>query len=149
MAMTARDHNNLLGIFFMIQGGLVALIGVMLAVIYGVMGVVMMGAAGRNGGAAVGGIFIILAFVVGGLMLVLGAVDLFTGSKIRQVAPIGRTLGIVISILSLFSFPIGTALGIYGLWFLFGDMGKALYLGSEAPAGNYGSPNPPPPNSWA
>src|SRR5471032_1940294 len=120
MAMTARDHNNLLGIFFMIQGGLVAVVGVMLAIVYGVMGVVMMGAGGRHEGAAVGGVFIVLAFVVGGLMLALGAVDLFTGSKIRKVAPIGRTLGIVISILSLFSFPIGTALGAYGLWFLFG-----------------------------
>ena len=133
----------------MIQGGLAALIGVMLAIIYGVMGVVMVGAAGRNGGAAVGGVFIVLAFVIGGLMLALGAAEVFVGTKVRKVAPIGRTLGIVISILSLFSIPIGTALGIYGLWFLLGDMGKALYLGSEAPAGYYNPPNAPPPNSWS
>jgi hypothetical protein len=112
MAMTAREHNNLLGIFFMIQGGLVAMCGVILAIVYGVMGVVMVGAAGRNGGAAVGGVFIVMALVIGGIMLLLGALDFFTGSKVRNIAPIGRTLGIVISILSLFSFPLGTALGI-------------------------------------
>jgi hypothetical protein len=149
MAMTARDHNNLLGIFFMIQGGLVILVGIILGIVYGVLGVVMIGAGGaRNGGAAMGGVMIVVAFVICAIVVVIGAVDLFTGSKIRKVAPIGRTLGIVLSILSLFSFPLGTALGIYGLWFLLGDMGKALYLGSEAPAGNYASPNPPPPNSW-
>jgi len=150
MAMTARDHNNLLGIFFMIQGGLVILTGIILGVVYGVMGVVMIGAGGaRNGGAAMGGVMIVVAFVICAIVVVIGAVDLFTGSKIRKIAPIGRTLGIVISILSLFSFPIGTALGIYGLWFLLGDMGKALYLGGmQAPAANYTSPNPPPPNSW-
>ncbi|MBV9241060.1 MAG: hypothetical protein JO314_03540 [Acidobacteria bacterium] len=147
--MTARDHNNLLGIFFMIQGGLAILIGLMLGIMYGVMGVVMVGAAAKDGGAAVGGIFIVLAFVVGGIVVLLGALDLYTGSRVRKVAPIGRTLGIVISILSLFSFPLGTALGIYGLWFLLGDMGKSLYLGSAAPTGNYGSPNQPPPGNWA
>jgi hypothetical protein len=149
MAMRARDHNNLLGIFFMIQGGLVAGIGVLLAIVYGIMGVGMAGASHARDGAVVGGVFIVMAFVIGAIMLVLGAVDLFTGTKIRKVQPIGRTLGIVISILSLFSFPLGTALGIYGLWFLLGDMGKALYLGSEAPAGNFNPPSPPPPNSWA
>lgn len=146
MAMTARDHNNLLGIFFLIQGGLLAFTGIMLAIIYGAMGVAMVGAGRHDGGAAVGGVFIVLAFVIGGLLLLLGALDLFTGFKVRKMAPIGRILGIIVSIMSLFSFPLGTALGVYGLWFLFGDMGKALYLGGLA-SGAY-DPPPPPPNSW-
>ena len=148
MAMTARDHNNLLGIFFMVQGGLVILTGVILAIVYGVLGVVMVGANDAKNGAVGGVVFIVMAFVVCAFMVVIGAVDLFTGSKVRKVSSIGRTLGIVISILSLFSFPIGTALGVYGLWFLFGDMGKAFYLGSEAPGGNY-NPTAPPPNGWS
>jgi len=149
MAMTAKEHNNLLGIFFMVQGGLVCAIGLLMGLIYGGVGLGLLAGGHKQEDHVVGGVFVVLAVVLAAIMLAIGALDLFTGSKVRKVAPIGRTLGIVISILSLFSFPLGTALGIYGLWFFFGDMGKALYLGSGAPAGNYNPPAPPPPNSWA
>lgn len=95
------------------------------------------------------GSIMIAGGVIGGLVIVaFGMLDFFTGTRIRRVAPIGRTLGIILSILMLFSFPLGTALGIYGLWFLFSDEGKALYLRSSTAPVNY-DPPPPPPNSWA
>ena len=141
--MTARDHNNLLGIFFLIQGGLTALIGVIMTLVYGVVGVAMMGAGTRDEDRMVGGIMFVVGLVVGIVLLCIAALVIFTGVKVRRQAPIGRTLGIVMSILSLLSFPLGTALGIYGLWFLFGDMGRELYGG---PAGTGYSA--PPPNSW-
>ena len=36
--MTARDHNNLLGIFFLIQGGLLTFVGLIMALVYGGIG---------------------------------------------------------------------------------------------------------------
>jgi len=54
-------------------------------------------------------------------------VEIFTGLKIRKMSPTGRILGIVLSILSLFSFPLGTALGIYGLWALLSREGEMLF----------------------
>jgi len=149
MAMTARDHNNLLGIFFMVQGGLAAFVGLLLGLIYGGVGLGLLAGGHKQEDQFIGGVFVVLAIVLGILMLAFAGFELFVGSRIRKVAPIGRTLGIVVSILSLFSFPLGTALGIYGLWFFFGDMGKALYLGTGAAAGTYHPPAPPPPNSWA
>ena len=150
--MTAREHNNLLGLLFMVRGGLIALVGVIVGVFMAFGGVMGMSLGHRHDDQITGAI-IIAGGVVGGLVIVgFGLLDLFAGTRIRRVSPIGRTIGIVLSILMLLSFPLGTALGIYGLWFLLGDMGSALYSGSEAPAGNYGSPNPPnqpPPNSWA
>jgi hypothetical protein len=71
---------------------------------------------------------------------------LFAGLKMRNEKPDARGWGIAGSIISLLNFPLGTILGIYGLWFLMGDQGRQYYLG-----GMNSSPNaypPPPPNSW-
>jgi hypothetical protein len=45
------------------------------------------------------------------------------------------------------SFPLGTAVGVYGLVFIFGDNGKAYFDSPEY--GRFPNVNvPPPPNSW-
>ena len=145
--MTAQEHNRLLSIFFFIQGGLQIVVGLAIGIIYGGLGSVFMASGRTDEDQMMGGLFVVLGICIGLVLLVFAAFTLFTANKVRKVQPIGRTLGIVISILSLFSFPLGTALGVYGLWFFFGDLGKALY----GPAGDgYGSnyAPPPPPNSW-
>jgi hypothetical protein len=140
--MTARDHNNLLGIFFMINGGLALLVGLVMALAYGGFGVAMLGTARREEEQIAGGIMFVAGIVISLIVFVVAAFYLFTGIKLRKLAPVGRTLGLIASILALFNFPLGTALGVYGLWFLLGDMGKALYSGSGQ------SYSAPPPNSW-
>jgi len=144
--MTAKDHNNLLGIFFMINGGIQLLAGIFVALIYGGMGTMFI-ASGREEQAAVGGIFLVLAIIVGLIVLAFGAFYVVTGLKLRKGASIARPLGIAASCLCLLGFPLGTALGVYGLWFLFGDLGKNFYAGNTAPQ-NYYQPQPPPPSSW-
>ena len=124
--MTARDHNNLLSIFFFIQGGLVLLAGIFIVLMYGIMGGTMAATSTRGEEQMIGGIFVVVSVVMGIVMLLFAGLYLFTGFKMRKEQKIGRTLGIIGSILALFSFPLGTALGVYGLWFLFGD-GRALY----------------------
>jgi pimeloyl-ACP methyl ester carboxylesterase len=147
MAMTASDHNKLLGTLLMVRGGLLTLIGIFMSIGMGGMGMFVMNAGHRHDDH-VGGAVMMAAGIVGGIVMVLaGLFDLYTGSSIRQMKPVGRTLGVVASALMLLSFPLGTALGIYGLWFLCGDMGKALYAGT--PAAMMDDPTPPPPNSWA
>jgi hypothetical protein len=144
--MTAKEHNNLLGIFILIQGGLTMLVGLVLVLVYAGIGVALMGGGRDNEARMVGGIMFGAGIVIGVLIVLFSIFYLYTGVKVRKMQNIGRTLGIVVSILSLFSFPLGTALGVYGLWFLLGDLGKGLYLGSHAPAGFTNSA--PPPNSW-
>ena len=145
--MTAQEHNRLLSIFFFIQGGLQIVVGLAIGIIYGGLGSIFMASGRTEQDQMMGGLFVVLGVAIGVVLLVFAAFTLFTANKVRKVQSIGRTLGIVISILSLFSFPLGTALGVYGLWFLFGDIGKMLY----ASAGESYSPSyspPPPPNSW-
>ena len=143
--MTAREHNNLLSIFFLVQGALILLFGVFMMLIYGVMGGAIAATSSRSDEQLMGGIFVAIAVVIGIFMLIFAGLYLFAGFKMRKVQAVGRTLGIVGSILALFSFPLGTALGIYGLWFLFGE-GRNLYENIENAGMNYTPP--PPPNSW-
>jgi hypothetical protein len=144
--MTARDHNKLLSIFFFVLAGLQLLGGGIMAVVYIFLGGAMMSTSSREDEQLMGGVFLGVGVVVGLVMVVLGGLSLLTATKILKVRPIGRTLGIVLSILVLLSFPLGTALGIYGLWFFFGDAGKNLYAGVTP--GNYAPPSPPSPGTW-
>ncbi|HCA58546.1 MAG TPA: hypothetical protein DEP46_11235 [Blastocatellia bacterium] len=144
--MTPQEHNRLISIFFHVQGGLQVLGGLMVAVIYGGMGGFFLTAGNGVEQQLIGGIFIIMAIFVAVLVFLFAALDFYAGYKVGKVQPIGRTLGIVVAILSLLSFPLGTALGVYALWFFFGDMGKALY-NVDGAGGQFDSP-PPPPNSW-
>lgn len=141
--MTARDHNKLLAIFYFIQAGLQVIGGFFVAILYSAIGGVALSSARRDDEQIVGGIFIGVGIVVAVIMLVFGAFALLTAFKVLKEKPVGRTLGIILSILILLSFPLGTALGIYGLWFFFGEVGKNYYAGLSS------SPAPPPPPSPA
>ena len=144
--MTARDHNKLLSIFYFIMAGLQLVGGVIMAIVYIVMGGAVMSSTSRQDEQIRGGVFLGIGILVGVVMLAIGAFTLFTAFKVLREEPIGRTLGIIISILVLLSFPLGTALGIYGLWFFFGEVGKNFYAGLSP--GSPRPPSPPSPNSW-
>ena len=61
--MTAKEHNKLLGIFLLIQGGLQTLGGAFVGLIYGGMGTFLLNARGAEE-RTMGGIFIVLAIVI-------------------------------------------------------------------------------------
>ena len=144
--MTAKEHNKLLSIFFFVQGGLQAIGGIFVGVIYGGLGAFLLSSSRRDEDQMMGGIFVVMAVVVGLLVFAFAALDLFTGWKLHKEQQIGRVLGIVASCIALLGFPLGTALGIYGLWFFFGDKGKEFYGGRGT--GGFSQSPPPPPNSW-
>ena len=144
--MTARDHNRLLSIFYFILAGLQIVLGGFFALIYVVIGGAALSTARRDEDQIVGGVFLGLGLIIGLVMLVIGALTLFTGFKVRKEQPVGRVLGIIISILVILNFPLGTALGVYGLWFFLGDAGKNFYAGLSP--GSATPPQPPSPSSW-
>ena len=145
--MTPKEHNNLLGILLLVYEGL-QLAGLVLAVfiIFGAFGFVFTQVNGADAapiGLAI--IIVLFALAFSALLLVPGMI---AAIKIRRERPDARTWGIIASVIALLNFPLGTALGVYGLWFLMGDMGKAFYLNGGN--GNYFNtpPKPPPPSSW-
>lgn len=126
--MTAKDHNRLLGIFHLIQGGMQAFSGLLLGAIYGILGIVLSSASQRPDDQFMGTLFIILACVFAPIILIFAGIHLMAGYKCFKEKPGARTWGIISSIISLPGIPIGTALGVYGLWFFFGEEGKHFHL---------------------
>jgi len=142
--MTGKDHNKVLSILMFVQGGLQLFVGILVALMYGGIGTFMLTNARRDDEQMMGGMFIALAVIVGLVILAFAGVTLLAGWKMLKEKSGGRTWGIIASIISLLSFPLGTALGVYGLWFLFGEDGKRFYAGGNSP-NNF---PPPPLNNW-
>jgi hypothetical protein len=58
------------------------------------------------------------ATAVGIFMLLLSLPGFVTGWGLLKLRPWARVLGIVLAAISLINFPVGTAIGVYGLWVL-------------------------------
>ena len=114
-----RDHLKILGWLYAASGGVVLLLAGVLGTIFGVAGVV---AGGEGGGALIGGIGFVFAIFIAALAIP----SLVCGWALLNYKPWARTLGIVLSILQLGSFPLGTLLGAYGLWVLLNDQSRLL-----------------------
>ncbi|NNE67352.1 MAG: hypothetical protein HKN33_12365 [Pyrinomonadaceae bacterium] len=142
--MTNLEHNRLLSIFFYIQGGLQIFGGLLAALIYAGMGTFFAVASNESEAAIFAGLMVVLGVIIVALTLAVGGFYIFTARKMQLGASPGRTLGIVASALCLLNVPLGTALGVYGLWFLTGEKGRELYLEGNG----QGTFPPPPPENW-
>ncbi|MEQ1761986.1 MAG: hypothetical protein ABL984_02460 [Pyrinomonadaceae bacterium] len=145
--MTPQEHNRLISILFHVQGGLQVLGGILMVVIYAGMGSYFMLGVHGDEGQFLGGFMVAVGILIAIIVFAFAILDFYAAFKIGKMQPIGRILGIVVACLSVMSFPLGTALGVYALWFFFGDLGKALYNVDGAGTGPQYAP-PPPPNSW-
>ena len=122
-----QSHVKLLAILNIVFGSLLVLGGVIVMVVLG--GIGLAGAASTNSEDAavalpiLGGIGGIIFFV----LLILGLPQILAGWGLLNYKPWARILTIVLSVLHLFSFPLGTALGVYGLWVLLKPETEALF----------------------
>jgi hypothetical protein len=123
-----ETHVKVLGILNVVFGGLGLLGAVVLIVVFG--GVTGLITAQGDADAAVA------ASIVGvtGASLVLFTIltslpAIIIGLGLYRLRPWSRIWGIVLAIVSLLAFPIGTALGLYGLWVLFSADGQKLFAG--------------------
>jgi hypothetical protein len=91
-----------------------------------------------GGGAIVGGGLIsgdetailatgITGGVLGGLLLLSGVLDLVAGIWLLKYKQWARILTLILAVLNLFAFPIGTILGVYSLWVLLNSETEALF----------------------
>ena len=71
----------------------------------------------------------LIGLCIAGFLLILSAPSIIGGWGLIKGKSWSRVLMIVISALHLLSFPIGTALGIYGLWVLLNEQSRQFLDG--------------------
>ena len=121
-----ETHAKVLGILNIVSGALGLCTALLLVIVLG-------GVAGAMGvdadpDAAVAlPIIGLTGFAVVLLVVVVSLPALIVGYGLYRLQPWARIAGIVLSVLSLLVFPLGTVLGIYGLWVLFSKDGERLF----------------------
>jgi hypothetical protein len=122
-----EPHTYLVGILFVVWGLLTVVVGASTLAL-GVAAASLMSAAGRSGSSqfaagATAAIFTTLAVIA----IVWGAAHIAVGFPLRKCAPRARMVALLLGSLDLVLLPYGTALGVYTLWVLLSERGKALY----------------------
>jgi hypothetical protein len=123
-----QKHVNILGLLFIVWGGLFLLAGaIVLALMLGAVALFQYADGGEVSGLAAGltaamfGTFAIIAVAWGGI-------HASAGTALRRQQPWGRTVALVFGVLDLALLPFGTALGIYTLWVLLNDEVRARFV---------------------
>ena len=107
-----QQHVRLLGILWLAMAAFNALGGVALYIVVNTVFV-----PGGPAGHVPPFLHPLLTFVAG-FILIKAALGFAAGWGLLQREPWARLLTIVLSLFSLFNVPLGTALGVYGLWVL-------------------------------
>ncbi len=128
-----RQHIRILGILNIIMGCLTALAGVAVLLITGGAAHFMTYAGVSDSDAALAAPLLATVGVgIGLFFVILAAPSLIGGLGLLNFRPWARILMIIVSIFHLLHPPLGTALGVYGLWVLFHDESRR-WLGGGAP----------------
>ena len=148
-----REHIRILGILNIVVGCFAAFAGI---AALGVMGSVakilaLSSGIGDEDATAIAPIIAGVGVGVGIFLLLLAAPAVIGGWGLLHYRPWSRALMIVLSVLHLLHIPIGTALGVYGLWVLFSDETKRLLESGghvfQPVAGAYSPLSVPPPQA--
>jgi hypothetical protein len=108
-----------------------------LQIVLALTGVVLVIGAGLIGGLiSEEGIVFTITFVVGAIIslwiLLVSLPSIVGGVALLRYKPWGRYLVLVLSVLALFSIPLGTAIGAYSIWVLLQDETAELFTSSDS-----------------
>jgi hypothetical protein len=131
--MTPADHNKVISIMHLIYGGFFTLVAFMVLLFMGFVAGMISSIAATDPNAPPAALFWMLAVFVFVIYLVMSLPSLIAGYAMMKKKSWARMAGIVASILAAMSFPFGTALCVYSLWYFFGDAGKAYERDLAAP----------------
>lgn len=108
-----EGHRRILGIFFIVMNALTLLV----ALGFGAFGLAL-GQFGMQHASADERVMVTAILVgVTGCFFLMGLPGIITGIGLLKRRPWSRTLALVMGVLALPNVPLGTALGIYTIWF--------------------------------
>jgi hypothetical protein len=114
-----KQHVSILGVLYIVFGVLGILLALtLLALFGGAAGIVRMVASNDPDAAVAVPILGVMGIVLFLLVALLSVPGLVIGIGLVKFRSWGRIGGLVLSALNLLNFPLGTALGAYGLWVL-------------------------------
>ena len=119
--MTPKDHNKTLGVTHLAYGAFHLLLLLVFAAFFAFVSAI----PGPSHAEATAFTVMMLFMMVVGLLFTLPS--LIAGYGLLKQKSWARTAAIVAGILACPGFPYGTALGVYTLWFMFGDEGRNFY----------------------
>ena len=136
---TPTDHSKTLGIIHIAYGLFNVLMLIVAAIfIFGVLGFAALNSSGSDvAGIGLAGFIILVAL---GFSAILTLPEFVAGYALLKRKKWAKAAGVVSAILEAMSFPFGTALCVYTLWFLFSEQGKRIYDHQHA--------LPPQPPQW-
>ena len=117
------QHIQILGILHIINGAFTLLAGGC-AIVFMSFGTFAYAIDGNQGGALA---VLLLVLVFGGLIVLSALPGIIGGIGILGYQRWARIVLLIVGAISLFSFPLGTALGIYTFWVLLNDETQRLF----------------------
>ncbi len=124
--MTATSHNKTFGILHLAYGGLTALLMIAISLFM----LIMMGVLAQNNNSGKPlpvGILLLMVILVIAITLLQITPSFLAGYALLKRKRWAKTMGIIAAMVAGLSFPLGTGLCVYTLWFLFGESGRFLY----------------------
>jgi hypothetical protein len=127
-----QSHVDFVGVLFIVWGLLTTLVGLSTLAL-GVSAAAMIASASRDGGAggfaagATAAVFTTLAIIA----IIWGSAHVVVGVPLRRHRPWARLMALMLGSADLLLLPYGTALGMYALWVLLNEKGKALFVIAE------------------
>jgi hypothetical protein len=118
---------KVLGVLYLVFSGLMLCAAVFLLLALGAASGIVGTTAEPHDAAVALPIIGIAGTALVAFLVVMALPGLLAGIGLLKYRNWGRILTIVLSVLHLLNFPIGTALGIYGLWVLFNKETEALF----------------------
>lgn len=120
-----KQHIDLIGIIWMILGGLGIGAGLLFGIGYAGLGVVM--AVSDSEAVVPAVVTIVIGLVFGALIAGFGAFEVAVGRGLRARKPWARVASMVMGGLSLFSIPVGTAIGGFTIYAMLQDDVKSEF----------------------
>ena len=122
------SHVDFVGVLFIVWGLLTTLIGVSTLAL-GVGAVAMIASASRGGGGGLAAGVTAAVFTTLAIIAILwGSAHVVVGVPLRRHRPWARLMALMLGSVDLLLLPYGTALGLYALWVLLNEKGKALFV---------------------